>query len=61
MLSQWVSAVGIVLVLYDYLLTIPDEVCLILLRLRAVSLCITFADAPCVARRPEFPKMLVLL
>jgi len=38
MLSQYVSAMGIVLVVYDYLLTIQDEVCLILLRLRAVDL-----------------------
>jgi len=59
-LSQYVSAMGLVLVLYDYLLTIQDEVCLILLRLREVSVYIPFADTPCVARRPEFPKKLVL-
>jgi len=37
MLTQYVSAMGIVLLLYDCLLTIQDEVCLILLRLEAVS------------------------
>jgi len=61
MLSQYVSAMGTVLVVYDYLLTIQDEVCLILLRLRAVSVCTPFVETPCVARRPEFPQMLVLL
>ena len=59
-LSQYVSAVGTVLVLYDYLLTIQDEVCLILLRLWAVSVYLLFADTPCLARRPEFPKKRVL-
>jgi len=61
-LRQYVSAIGIVVVLYDYFLTIPDEVCLTLLRLGAVSsVCSLFADTPCLARRPEFPKKLVLL
>jgi hypothetical protein len=38
-LTQYISAVGIVLVIYDYLLTIRNEVCLIHrhLGLRAVS------------------------
>lgn len=36
-LTRYVSATGIVVVLYDWLLTIEDEVCLISSRLRALS------------------------
>ena len=59
-LTRYVSATGIVVVLYDWLLTIEDEVCLISLRLRAVSVYFRLAEAPCLAKRSEFTKSLVL-
>lgn len=59
-LTQYVSALGLVVVLYDFLLTMKDEVCLILSHPRAVSIFFLMAGAPCLARRPEFPKSLVL-
>ncbi len=59
-LTQYLSAVGIVLVFYDGFLTLEDEVALILLRLWAVSIYVLLADALCLARALEFPKSLVL-
>jgi hypothetical protein len=51
---------GIVLVLYDCLLTIQDEVYLIPWRLMAVSANLLLADTSCLARTPEFSESLVL-
>ena len=59
-LTQYLSAVGVVLVFYDGFLTIQDEVSLILSSLWAVSVYILLVDALCLARTLEFPKSLVL-
>ena len=61
-LRQYFSAMGMVLVLYDSLLTITDEVPSTISRLRAVSVLayLLLADAPCLARILQFPKSLVL-
>jgi hypothetical protein len=59
-LTQHVSAMGIVLVIYDCLLTMQDEVCLILLRLGAVWVNALLEDTSCLARRPEYHKNVVL-
>jgi hypothetical protein len=59
-LTQHVSAMGIVVVVYDCLLTIQDEVCLMLLLLRAVSVYLLLADTPCLARSTEYHKNVVL-
>ena len=59
-LTRYASAGGLVVVLYDWLLTIEDEVRPIFWRLRAVSVYFLLAEAPCLARRPEFTKSPVL-
>lgn len=57
-LTQYLAAMGMVLVLYDGLLTYEDEVTLIILCLKAVSVSVylLLAGAPRLARTPEFPK-----
>ena len=59
-LTQYLAAMGVVLVLYDGLLTYKDEVSLTLSCLRAVSVYILLAGAPRLARTLVFPKSLVL-
>lgn len=59
-LTQYLAAMGMVLVLYDGLLTYEDEVSLIVSCFRAVSIYLLLAGAPRLARTPEFPKNLVL-
>ncbi len=59
-LTQYLCAVGTVLVFYDGFLTIEDEVSLILSRLWAVSVYVLLADALCLARTLVFPKSIVL-
>ena len=60
MLTRYLAAAGLVVVLYDCLLTIEDEVCPIFSRRGAVSVYFLLAEAPCLARGPEFTKSLVL-
>jgi hypothetical protein len=60
-LTRYVAAAGVVLVLYDCLLTLQDEARLeFFWRLKAASVYSLLADTPCLARNPEFPKSLVL-
>ena len=60
-LVQYFSAMGLVILLYDILLTAEDEVWLVLSRLRAtVSICFLLEDTPCLARTHKCAKSLVL-
>ena len=53
-LTGYLSAMGMVILHYDCLLTLKDEVCLI--ALRAITLSFLFADATCLAGRALLPK-----
>jgi hypothetical protein len=49
-LTRYLSAMGMVILYYDCLLTIEDEVCLIISRF-GVCFSVCSADAPCLARK----------
>jgi len=59
-LMRYLSMMGMLLVIYDYLLTLDDEVCLILLYLPLHTPHSLFADAPHVARDASLAKSPVL-
>ena len=60
-LVQYFSAMGLVILLYDILLTTEDEVWLVLSPLRAiVSFYFLLEDTPCLARTRKCAKSLVL-
>src|SRR5258706_12826511 len=58
--TQYLAAMGMVLVLYDGLLTYKHEVSLTISCLKSLSIYLLLAGAPRLARTPEFPKNFVL-